>query len=78
MVVGIYKTIYKTIDKNLPAAEKAILSLIVKHPAITQKEMAIQLGLSETGIRYHTDKLKNKGVLQRVGGKKSGHWVIQE
>ena len=72
------KTIDKAIDKDLSTTEKAILELIVNHPAITQKEMAIQLGLSEAGIRYHTDKLKEKNLLQRVGGKKRGHWVIQK
>ena len=71
------KTSDKTSDKDLSTTEKAILNLIVNHPAITQKEMAIQLGLSEAGIRYHTDKLKEKNALQRVGGKKSGHWIVQ-
>ena len=70
------KTIGKTIDKNLSTTEKAILDLIAVNPAITQKKMAKQLNLSEIGIRYNTDKLKAKGVLQRVGGKKAGRWEI--
>ena len=65
-----------TIDKNLSTTEKAILDLIAVNPAITQKKMAKQLNLSEIGIRYNTDKLKAKGVLQRVGGKKAGRWEI--
>lgn len=73
---AIDKTIDKTIDKELAPTEKAILELIAGNPVITQKEMAGQLKLSEVGIRYHTDKLKAKGVLQRIGGKKSGRWEI--
>ena len=38
--------------------------------------MARQLNLGEIGIRYNTDKLKAKGILQRVGGKKAGRWEI--
>jgi len=71
-----YSAIDKTIDKNLSTTEKDILNLIADNPAITQKEMAKQLNLSEIGIRYNTDKLKVKGVLQRVGGKKAGCWEI--
>jgi len=57
-------------------AEKAIVSMIESNPSVTQKEMAVQLNLSEVGIRYHTDKLKTKGILQRIGGKKSGCWEV--
>ncbi len=70
------KTIDKTIDKDLSSTEKAILDLIAVNPTITQKDMARQLNLSEIGIRYNTDKLKAKGILQRVGGKKAGRWEI--
>ncbi|MBT1070776.1 winged helix-turn-helix transcriptional regulator [Geobacter chapellei] len=45
-------------------------------PFVTQKEIAGQLNLSYAGIRYHTDKLKAKGILQRSGGKKAGHWKV--
>jgi predicted HTH transcriptional regulator len=38
--------------------------------------MAAKLNLSEIGIRYHTDKLKAKGILKRIGGRKTGHWEI--
>lgn len=69
-------TIDKTIDKALSVTEKTILDLIADNPAITQKEMAEKLSLSEIGIRYNTNRLKAKGVLRRVGGKKAGHWKI--
>lgn len=45
-------------------------------PFVTQKEIAGQLNLSYAGIRYHTDNLKTKGILQRSGGKKGGRWEI--
>lgn len=66
----------KTIDKNLTATEKAIFDLIAGNPAITQKELAARLKLSEIGVRYNMDKLKAKGILRRTGGKKTGRWVI--
>jgi ATP-dependent DNA helicase RecG len=66
----------KTTDKELLVTEKAILDLIATSPTITQKEMAEKLDMTTDGIRYNTDKLKLKGLLKRVGGKKNGYWEI--
>ena len=70
------KTSDKTSDKTLSAVEKDIVKIIEANPFVTQKEIAGQLNLSYAGIRYHTDKLKVNGVLQRIGGKKSGRWEV--
>ncbi|MBN1696968.1 MAG: winged helix-turn-helix transcriptional regulator [Spirochaetales bacterium] len=63
----------KTTDKGLTLQEITVIDLIKGYPRITRKEMADKLGLSEDGIRYHTDKLKKIGLLKRVGGKKAGY-----
>lgn len=73
---SIDKTIDKTIDKNLTTPEMAIIQAIRTNPSVTQKEMAAQLNLSEAGIRYHTDKLKANGIIQRSGGRKTGRWEV--
>ena len=71
------KTVDKTVDKTeLTDKEKKLCDLVRQHPLITQKEMADQLGLTERGVRYLTDKLQKQGVLQRIGGKKSGNWKV--
>ncbi len=74
------KTTDKATDKDtanpLSANEQTILDLVAVNPAATQKEMAIALNLSEDGVRYHTEKLKAKGLLRREGGKKMGRWEI--
>lgn len=70
------KTTDKTTDKKLSANEKAILKLIAANPAVTQKEMAVGLNLTEDGIYYHIVRLKAKGMLRRVGGKKAGRWEL--
>lgn len=66
----------KPTDKEFSTTEKLILELILSNPSITQNEMATKLGMTADGIRYNTDKLKAKGVLKRVGGKKNGRWNI--
>jgi ATP-dependent DNA helicase RecG len=66
----------KTTGKNISATEKLILGLIDSTPSITQNEMAHKLGMTIDGVRYHTDNLKSKGLLKRIGGKKKGWWEI--
>ncbi len=74
------KTVYKTVDNSnkptLTAREDALLRLLASNPRMTQKQLADQLGLTERGVRYLTDKLQQLGVLQRQGGKKAGQWVV--
>jgi Predicted transcriptional regulator containing an HTH domain and an uncharacterized domain shared with the mammalian protein Schlafen len=60
---------------SLSAAEKAIIEMVGQHPTITLKELAERLGQTRDGIRYHTDKLKTKGLLRRIGTK-NGRWEI--
>ena len=73
------KTTGKTTGKlhsALSEQEKNIVKFIKKNPAVSQREIAAKIGLSEDGVRYHTDKLKKKGILRRIGGAKGGHWEI--
>lgn len=38
--------------------------------------MAHKMGMSPNGIRYATDKLKDRGILEREGTTKKGRWII--
>ncbi|MDL2330279.1 winged helix-turn-helix transcriptional regulator, partial [Desulfosarcina sp. OttesenSCG-928-A07] len=52
------------------------LQIITETPDISQREIAAKMDLTEDGVRYHIRKLKEKGVLHRVGSTKSGVWEI--
>lgn len=52
------------------------MKIILKNPEITQDKMAELMGMSKNGIRYVMNKLKNKGILVRVGATKKGKWSI--
>jgi len=38
--------------------------------------MAAKLNLTGDGVRYHTDNLKSKGILKRIGSTKAGQWKV--
>ena len=67
--------------KSRVATEKTteeILALIRKMPRMPMKEMAARCGITEDGIYWHIKRLREKGMLRRVGPKKGGHWEVVE
>ncbi|MDZ4164204.1 MAG: ATP-binding protein [Smithellaceae bacterium] len=72
------KTTDKTTDKGPSSGARKILELMASNPVITQKELAVRLGLTEDGVYYHIVKLKSLGHLVRIGGKKAGRWEVKE
>ena len=65
------------VPANLNATEIKILELINSNPNITQKELAQKVNLTEKTIKRNTNKLKEKGILERVGADKNGYWKIR-
>ena len=53
------------------------LNLIKSKPSITQIEMSEALGLTRDGISYNIKKLKDSGIIERVGSTKNGIWKIK-
>lgn len=71
------KTAQKTAQKqSLPSTQEQILALLTENPKLTKEELMSILNKSDGTIKEHIAKLKEKGVLKRVGGRKSGHWEI--
>ncbi len=65
---GVVDTTQKTTQK--------ILEAIAKKSDITQKELAVVIGITEDGVKYHITRLRKKGVVKRIGPDKGGYWEI--
>lgn len=49
----------------------------MKHdPYITIPKLCEITGLSDRGVRNNIDKLKQQGLITRVGPDKGGHWEV--
>jgi ATP-dependent DNA helicase RecG len=64
--------------KTREKTREKIIRLIQERPKITMKEMAEQTGLSIKGVEWNIRKLKEEGILRRVGPAKGGYWEIIE
>jgi ATP-dependent DNA helicase RecG len=63
-----------TLDDTL---ELRILSLIKKRPRINQRELSQQLEVSIPTIKRAMSDMVEKGMLERKGGKRYGHWELK-
>jgi len=55
-----------------------ILEAIKKNPKITQNEFVEITGLTRRGIEWNLAKLKEEGIIKRIGPAKGGHWEVIE
>lgn len=69
----------KTFGKELlNDIQRSIIELISDNSKITAKEIAKCLSVSSRTIEKHIKILKDLQMLERVGGRKDGHWEIIE
>jgi len=43
---------------------------------LTQKGLSDQTGLTVDGVKYHLKKLKDAGMIKRIGSTKAGSWEV--
>lgn len=68
------KTPQKT--PQITELERRVLDEIERKPGISRNEIADVLNLSPETIKEYIERLKDKGVLRRVGPDKGGHWEV--
>ena len=64
------------LETSLVERERQIIQRVKKNSYITQKELGKIIGITPQNIRVYISKLKQKGLLVRVGPAKGGHWEI--
>ncbi|MBR4678305.1 MAG: winged helix-turn-helix transcriptional regulator [Bacteroidales bacterium] len=62
--------------KSIVKSAVKILSFMKHDPNITIPELCEITGLSDRGVRNNIDKLKQQGLITRVGPDKGGHWQV--
>lgn len=55
-----------------------IIEILRKEPSISQEALGEKLGITRRVVQKHVNVLKDSGRIVRVGGKRYGHWQINE
>lgn len=71
-----YKINFPTTQKTVEKTVEKILDAIKSNPKITQNKLAEIAGLTRRGIEWNLAKLKEKGIIKRIGPAKGGYWEV--
>ena len=66
-----------SLKSSLKSSQK-ILELISASPSITISEISDRLGMTKRGVDKNIKRLKEQGIIRRVGPDKGGHWEVIE
>lgn len=64
--------------KTREETREEIMKIIKQTPKVTMREIAAKTGLTPKGEEYHIRKMREEGILERVGSTKSGSWEIKD
>lgn len=64
------------VNVELNITEESILRIIMKNPKVTQISIANKLDISEKTVKRNIAKLKEKGIIKRIGADKNGYWKV--
>jgi ATP-dependent DNA helicase RecG len=68
----------ETVGSKLVENQLKIALLILEDEKITKNKMSEILNISDTAVDKNILKLKNLGIIKRVGPAKGGHWEVIE
>ena len=63
---------------TLTELEKKVLNEIKKNARISRSQLSKKLGIKPDTAKEYIKKLRDKGVLRRVGKTSGGHWEVIE
>lgn len=66
----------RPIGAPLSDTEQAVLNAIANNPYATYKEVADKINKTSKTVQRALARLKNRGLVSRVGSDKTGHWVM--
>ena len=70
------KKVTVKVTQKVTVNQQKILEAIKNNPFITQDELSKVIGLSRKSIIQNMNKMKDNGLIKRVGAAKNGHWEI--
>lgn len=76
VTVNVTANVTGNVTVKLNNTEQKILKILQDNPNITQEQLANILKVTPMTIKRNTSKLKEKGILERIGADKNGYWKI--
>lgn len=62
--------------QDLSQQDMDLVELIKAKPSISKSQVAEEMGWKKDNAGYHIQKLKEKGIIMRIGTSQNGHWEV--
>ena len=69
-------TVEKSSEKGSEKSSEKILKLIKENPETSAESLAKIIKISQRAVEKHLSKLKQRGILKRIGPAKGGYWEV--
>ena len=66
----------KSREKGREKSREKIIQLLTERPTMTTTELSEKLGITNKSVEKHIKRLKDDGILRRIGSRRSGYWEI--
>ncbi len=64
------------INVGLKKTEKRVLAMLIEHPSITSVVLAERIGVTKRTIERAFKTLQEKKLIERIGSKRNGNWIV--
>ena len=54
-----------------------IIEIVRRNPGITLDQLSLEAGIARRTLTRHMSMLKEAGRIERIGGKRFGHWEVK-
>ena len=64
------------LNVGLNKTEKKVIELLIENPNITSAELAEKIGVTKRTIERTFKSLQEKKMIERIGSKRDGNWIV--
>ncbi|HOT31830.1 MAG TPA: ATP-binding protein [Petrotogaceae bacterium] len=64
------------LNVGLNKTEKKVIELLIENPSITSVELAEKIGVTKRTIERTFKSLQEKKMIERIGSKRDGNWIV--
>ena len=64
------------LNVGLNKTEKKVIELLIENPSFTSIELAEKIGVTKRTIERAFKSLREKKMIERVGSKRDGNWIV--
>ena len=72
------QVIQKGSERGSETSSERVISEIRENPSISAQELAQMLGITSRAVEKHLSRLKEKGIIKRIGPDFGGHWKVTD